>query len=342
MLLQPCTSSVCLFDKVATGPIIFFEIFILISVAVLLWILSKNIKHVWMKFGIMAMGIFIFEFFTHPLWYNYKMGSWAYVYRDVSWILTFGWSILIMVPIELIDNYGKKIAEWKRFFLYLLSGFFLGIIGETIVVNIGIRSYSPEAHEIISDTLIPGLNIPLGALYYIPVFMALVIGFYKYWSFVIDKKLLVPIKKRKWIRDFLIAATGVFLFEVMIEPMVTNTGLPSWSYIYRDLSFLMTGGWILIIWLAVSLVDKFFIHLDLVERFILYIISATLITLPIEALLIINKIRLYGESASANFSGYSIPLTTIPVEVMFAIPFYLVLIVAFNKYWMFILDNKNK
>ena len=342
MVFKTCSSAVCIFDKVATGPIIVFEIFILASVIALLFILSRNIKNVWVKFGIMAMGVFIFEFFTHPLWYNYKMGSWAYVYRDVSWILTFGWAILIMVPIELIDSYGKKIAEWKRFFLYLLSGLFLGLIAETIVVNLGIRSYSPEAHEIISDTLIPGLNIPLGAFYYLPVFMSLVIGFYKYWSFVIDKKLLVPIKKRRWFRDFSIAATGVFLFEVMVEPMVTNAGLPSWSYIYGDVSFLMTGGWILIIWLSVSLVDKFLIDFDLIEKYIFYIVFATIITLPIEALLIANKIRMYGPSATANFSGYSIPFTTIPVEVMFAIPFYLFLIVAFNKYWMFILDNRNK
>jgi hypothetical protein len=340
MIFNPCSSSVCLFDKTPTESIIFFEIFTLVSVVLLLWILSRNIKHIWLKFGVMAMGIFIFEFFTHPLWYNLKMGSWAYVYRDVSWILTFGWSILIMVPIEIIDSLGKKLDEWKRFFLYLLSGLFLGILGETVVVNLGIRWYSPETLEVIAGKFIPFLNIPLASLYYIPVFMALVIGFYKYWSFVIDKKLLVPIKKRRWVRDFIIAFVGVFLFEIMVEAMVTNARLPSWSYIYRDVSFLMTGGWIIIIWLAVSFVDKFFIHFDLVERFILYIFSATLITLPIEALLILNKFRLYGPSSTENFSGFIIPLTTIPIEVAFAIPFYLSLIVAFNKYWMYILDNK--
>lgn len=342
MMFQPCISSTCFFDKAVTGQILFFEIFVLLSTVIVLFILSRNVKNVFIKFGIMAMGIFIFEFFTHPLWNNYKMGSWAYLYRDVSWILTFGWSILIIVPVEFIDSYFKTMAEYKRFFLYLLPCLILGLIGETTVVNLGIRSYSPEAHEVISNNFIPILNIPLGSLYYIPAFMVLVICFYKYWVYVIDRRLVVPVKNRRWLRDFLIALSGVVLFEIVVEPMVRNIGLPSWSYFYRDVSFLMTGGWILIVWFSVSLIDKIFIHFGLIKRFIFYVLTATIIALPIEAMLIVNNIRVYGPSSIANFSGNSIPFTVVPIEVMFAIPFYLSLIFAFIKYWMFILDNKGR
>jgi len=170
--------------------------------------------------------------------------------------------------------------------------------------------------------------------------MALILSFFKYWSLLIDKILIPPIKNAKLGRNLMISVLVVFLFELMVEPMVVNSGLPSWSYVYRDISFIMTGGWILIIWLSISLVDKFFIHYDLKEKTILYVLFATIITLPIESWLIINKYRLYGPSAIENFSGYQIPLTSIPVEIAFAIPFYLVLIISFIKYWIYKFDIK--
>lgn len=340
MIFQPCSSSMCLFDKTATLPIIFFEAFIIVGVALSLLFLLKIEKRILARFFIVSMGIFIFEFFTHPLWWNYKMGNWAYVYRDVSWLLTIGWAALILVPTIVIDKYLKGLKEWKKFLITLISITLLGLIGETAVVNLGIRSYSPEAQEVIAGLYIPFLNIPWAAFYYIPVFMALIVSFYKYWSLVIDKQLIIPVKNLKLLSSFAISALGVFLFEIMIEAMVTNDRLPSWSYIYRDVSFIMTGGWVAIIWASVFLVDKLFANFNLTAKFASYVIVATIITLPIEAFLIANKFRLYGPSATDNFSGYHIPFTTIPAEVAFAIPFYLSLIVSFIGYWMFVIYNK--
>lgn len=340
MFFKPCSSSLCNFDKVATTPILAFDFFTLLVVIILLFFLFRYQKKIVLKFGIMMLGIFLFEFFTHPMWYNYKIGSWAYVYRDVSWILTFGWSILILTPIVLVDKFLAKIDDWKRFFIYLGIVFILGLIGETLVNKLGIRSYAPETMEVIAGRYVPILGIPWATLYYIPVFTTLVICFYKYWSFVLDKKLLIPMKNIKWLRDFGISFVGVFLFEMMIEPMVVNAKLPAWSYIYRDVSLLLTGSWVIIIWLAISLVDKFLKQIDLIEKFVLYVMVATIITLPGEALLRTQGIRLYGPSTTANFSGFTIPLTAVPVEIFFAIPFYLALVIAFIKYWIFVLDNR--
>jgi len=181
---------------------------------------------------------------------------------------------------------------------------------------------------------------PIETLYYVPVFSSLIIGFYKYWSIILDQKLVTPIRKRKWLRDFGIAFIVVFLFELMIEPMVKNTNLPTWSYIYRDVSFLMTGGWILIIWLAVSLVDKFFQVLPLFERFFLYIFVGMVLTIPIEGYLMRNGYREYGQSSIDNFSGFMTPFSQIPIEVAFAIPFYLALIMSSIRYWMYVLDEQ--
>ncbi len=340
MITFHCQAASCLFDKTPTAQIIIFEIFVLLATVLSLYFFSKKIVNWRKKFITMLIAVIIFEFFTHPLWYNYKMGSWAYIYKDVSWILALGWAVIFFSVVELTDIVFAKISKVKRFGIYLVGGLLFGLLGEALVVNLGIRSYAPEAVEVINNNFMPLLNVPWVALYYMPVFMALVVGCYKYWQVIIDKELSVPVRKRRWLRDFIIAFVGVFLFELMIEPMVINAKLPEWSYVYRDVSILMTGGWVLIIWLAVSLVDKYFIGRELAERFFLYLAIVSLITLPIEAFLMRNGFRLYEQSAVDNFSGLTLPFTSVPIEVVVAIPFYLALVIGFNRYWMYMLDNK--
>ena len=112
------------------------------------------------------------------------------------------------------------------------------------------------------------VNVPIEGLYYIPVFTALVISFYKYWSLVLDDALVAPVKKKRWLASLGISILGVFLFELMIEPMVVNANLPRWSYIYHDVSILMTGLWVIIIWLSIYAVDRLLIQYSLVVRFL--------------------------------------------------------------------------
>jgi hypothetical protein len=54
----------------------------------------------------------------------------------------------------------------------------IGFIAETLVLKLGLRTYAPETLEAMSGYKIFGT--PIEALYYIPVFSALIIGFYKY------------------------------------------------------------------------------------------------------------------------------------------------------------------
>ena len=50
-----------------------------------------------------------------------------------------------------------------------------------LVRSIGIREYSAMAQRSMSGVLLLGL-VPIEALYYIPVFMILVLGFKIYWE----------------------------------------------------------------------------------------------------------------------------------------------------------------
>jgi hypothetical protein len=327
----PKLIATCSFDKTATGGIIAFEVVVLLGWVASLFILPRFKDKIWRRYAIMALGVFVFEFFTSPMWNNYHMGPWAYVYQDVSWILTLGWSTLILSTIILVDYFWPRPPGGYRFILYLFLLTILGMLAEMVVVNLGLRSYAPEVRETFSGHYL--FNVPIEGFYYIPVFTALVISFYKYLSLALDDELVAPVRRRQWVATFLISVLGVFLFELMIEPMVVNMGFPAWSYIYRDVSLLMTGLWVLVIWVCVYLVDRLLINFGLVTRFLVYLGLIGLIVLPLEAWFINQGYRLYGPSATANFTGFTTIITNIPIEVAFAIPLYLALVIAFVRYW---------
>ncbi|MBW4496112.1 MAG: hypothetical protein KME26_24175 [Oscillatoria princeps RMCB-10] len=331
----------CNFDKTPTLPIVMFEVFILAGVAGAFLILPKIKDKVLVRFLVMAAGVLLFEMFTAPMWNNHKMGWWAYVYHDVSWILTLGWTALILGVVLLVDKFLESWKEWKKFGVYLGVLTLAVVPFEMIAVNTGIRSYAPEVREAVSGIFI--LGVPVEILYYVPVFGGLVITFYKYWSFLIDGELIAPLKplaRRKWLRSLLITFLGVFLFEVMIEPMVRNEKLPQWSYIFHDISILMTGMWILAIGLTAIVVTRFFIHYPMIQRFFIATAIAGAVAWPVESWLIVSGYRVYGPSAVNNFTGFVTPVTGVPVEVAFAIPCYMALIIAFIRYWEIILDNR--
>lgn len=331
--------TLCNFDKTPTVPILIFEAIVLIGVAIALWWLPKLKSRIVLRMVIMAIGILIFELFTSPMWHNLRMGWWAYLYRDVSWILTLGWAAMLLTVVLLVDHTLPHLSEWKRFLvsLAILMGLVSGL--EMWVVNIGIRSYAPEVLESSIGIFILGVPI-VDVLYYTPVFTGLVISFYKYWSFELDNILLIPVKQPKRWRNLAIAFLGIFLFEVMIEPMVRNENLPQWSYIFRDISFIMTGVWVILIWLATYVTQRLFLGTRPITKFLVSLLLTGLFALPLESWFILNGFRVYGESAIANFTGFVMPISQIPVEVAFAIPCYMALVIGFIEYWETLLDNQ--
>jgi hypothetical protein len=240
----------------------------------------------------------------------------------------------------LIELLLPKIREGYK---YLLSVLILWpvIVGvEKLVVSLGIRGYAPETTKAFDSTMIHSIGMSWLAILYLPLLFALIIAFYKYFAFYLDKKPLVPMNKGKLLRNLVISYVGVLLFELLVGAMVDNVGFPSWSYIWRDITFLLTGGWMLVILITTWLVDKYFINKSLVEKFVLYLTFGTIIIAPFEAWLIHSGHRVYLESTVNNFSGFVIPGLSIPVEVIFAVPFYLALVVAFLRYWAIVFDNK--
>jgi hypothetical protein len=324
-------------ERMATTPILIFDLVVITAAVAGYLFLRKSVSKLWLRALVTATGVFLFELFTSPMWKNEHLGAWAYVYCDVSWILTLGWTTIIVGTMACVDRWLPRSSAPQRFILCL--GLFLALVipAEMIVVGLGIRSYSPEVLASVSGVSIAG--VPVEVLYYVPVFTSLVMAFSRYWNLVIDDALLVPVVKRKWLRAILIAFIGVFLFELMVEPIVQNRNFPGWSYLYRDISLIYSGIRVLLIGVSAVLIDRWMLGMSIPLRFGAALMCISALALPIEAWFINGGYRLYGASATTNYSGFLVPIAGIPVEIAFAIPCYLSLIVAFIRYWEIVFDN---
>lgn len=325
-------------ERTATWPILVFDLFVIAATIAAFVLLRRFTSKLWLRAVVMIVGVFLFELFTSPMWHNEHLGRFAYVYCDVSWILTLGWTTLILGVVISVDRWLSQWSEARRFAVYMGILLALITIAEMVVVALGIRKYSPEVLAAVSG--ISMLGVPLEILYYVPVFTTLVIAFYKYWNFVIDNAALVPVKKRKWLRAVVLAFIGVFLFELLVEPIVQNARFPAWSYVYRDISFLYTGLRVLLIAVGAVVVDRFMIGMSLPLRFIAGVMLISALALPFESWFLANGYRVYGSTAVMNYSGFKSPVTGLPVEIVFAIPCYLSLIVCFIRYWEIVFDNR--
>lgn len=338
-ILQQATScpagslDACNFDRSLTLASGAFEAVVFLG-AVLLYSWRKRIPMFWQRAMLLMIAVFTFELFTAPMWDNVHLGRFAYVYRDVSWILTLGWTTLIMAGMLAVDTLWRKAPERHRFFGYLLVLTPVVALAEIAVRAIGVRGYSPEVLASVSGVSLPA-GVPIELLYYVPVFLTLTIAFARYVTIGLERLPVIPVRRWRLMKRFLLAATGVFFFELLVEPMVANVGFPSWTYVYKDISLAVTGVWVLIVWASTALVDRFVPHWDLVWKLGGYLVVSAALMVPYEAYQIVHGNRVYGESAMKNFSGI-LSFGTIPIEVLFAVPCYLVLVICFVRYWMLV------
>jgi len=290
------------------------------------------------RLGLMAAGVLIFELFTAPMWLSERLGHYAYVYHDVSWVMLLFWSVALLGLGRLVERRWPGLRALRSFLLTLALFTPLAILEEMAAVRLGIRSYAPELLAAVSGRQWAG--VPIEILYYVPVFGALVLSFYRLWALLLDDAALIPVKRRRWLRSIGIAAVGVLLFEVMVEPMVRNLGFPAWSVFFHDINVILIACWVLVLGLAAVLVQHALPEAPIPVRFFAGMLVVTALVLPLEAWLIKHGYRVYGETAVGEFTGYKLALWDAPLEVAVAIPFYAALVIAFVRYWETVMDNE--
>ena len=337
--LQICftTAKNCGFDKSLTTGSIFVIFIIFLFSAAVFYLLKKKKTRPFKRFFLMSAGVLFFEMFTAPLWNNAHLGLLGYIYADVSWILTIGWSSLFLFFLLVFDKQFPKMKMLQRTLLMLIPISIVVFCLEVFLIQLGIRSYAPEIYRDFSQSL---FGAPLMTIVYAPVFALLVMSFYRYWEFSLDGFVPIPFKKKVTLRNFAIVFIGVFLFEMVVEPLVENKMYPSWSYIFHDINLIRIMMWVGVIAVSTILIDNLFPAYRYFYRFMLYCMTATALFYPLETWLINNGYRVYSFSTRANFTGFLTPIGQIPVEILFAFPLYLAIIMSFVRYWRIVSENK--
>lgn len=158
------------------------ELLVIALTVVLLLFLHSRSKDSLKIYLITAIGVLLFEYYTQALWFNQNLETWAYLYLDVSWIMTLLWTNVILFSIYVVDTLKPKYSEVKKFFssIGLITVFVLII--EWILIRTDIRGYPPVILELYES--LPRLFgiIPLKEVIYVVAFMSLVVAFTKYWQ----------------------------------------------------------------------------------------------------------------------------------------------------------------
>jgi hypothetical protein len=102
-------------ERAATWPILAFDMFVLVMAVSAFFVFNRFTERLWLRAIVMMTGVFLFELFTSPMWHNEHLGRFAYIYCDVSWILTIGWTTLILGVVVSVNRWFSHCREPKRY-----------------------------------------------------------------------------------------------------------------------------------------------------------------------------------------------------------------------------------
>jgi len=163
-----------------------FELGVILLSVLILIVLRKSNSKIYRRFGLTFLAVLLFEYFTHPLWINTNLQSWAYLYLDVSWVITLCWTNLIVVSMAIIEYLMPKAKEWKKFLSLMILVIIKGLYLEWLFLRLGIRQYPEVIQAHLDNTFRIANVVPLVEIFYLPTFLGLIIGFVKYWEITLD------------------------------------------------------------------------------------------------------------------------------------------------------------
>lgn len=345
--LVNCSSTFCHFDKTLSLSGLIYQVVVILFTITTLILVSRKKKHIWKYYLTMLTGTFLFDLLTSPMSIDIHLGNFSYIYHGVSWILSMGFTTCIFVWVNIVDYLVPEIypdikfKEWHKYLLsVILTSVFLILIEQSTTGFLQVRQFSPETIIAYQNMKMFGTNVSFFNLLWTIVSVSLLISFYKYISFWLDKKILVPVKKSHWLRSFFIIFGGVVMLELVVESVVKNVGFPQWLYFFNDLNFVNIILWTIIIWISDLIINKIFMGWNLVWKLVAAASLASAVLVPMEMWFINNGYRVYSESTIKNLSGFKSPFFSIPIEVIVSAVFYSILIVAFKKFWEVIMNNK--
>jgi len=141
-------------------------------------------------------------------------------------------------------------------------------------------------------------------------------------------------------RKLIILLISVILFETMTEPLWSNTGLDSWTYLFRDVSWIISLGWVCIIMISIMIVDYFLRKTSEVRKFFAYLALIVGATTIIESILVTSKIRSYAPELLARTTGINIPVLNLPIEALLVLTIIGAFVISTYKYINYLFNTR--
>ena len=160
--------------------LIFEIVIMLLTIIAIIYSRLQN-KNLLKRYFLVLIGVIIFDFATQIAWLTNNLHPFTFIGPNFNWLISITWTNLIFYIMYIVDKLSHS-KEAKRFFIYLSSFAIGGILLEEILIRLSIRSYGPEVIDLLTGVHIPLLISPIEVLYYIPVFMALILGFVRYFE----------------------------------------------------------------------------------------------------------------------------------------------------------------
>ena len=134
-------------------------------------------------------------------------------------------------------------------------------------------------------------------------------------------------------RRFVALFVAVLAFELMCDPL-WQTSLPHrWAFLFGDISWIMVLLYGSLYGLTMLVVDNGYRELSERQRFWSYLLVLLGLWIPVEAILVSIGVRTFPHLVTeSSLSGANIPLTPLPIEGIFAMPVFSMLILGFYRY----------
>ena len=134
-------------------------------------------------------------------------------------------------------------------------------------------------------------------------------------------------------RRFVALFVAILAFELMCDPL-WQTHLPHrWAFLFGDISWVMVLLYGSLYGLTMLMVDNGYRELSERQRFWSYLLVLLGLWIPVEAVLVSIGVRTFPPLVTeSSLSGAHIPFTSLPIEGIFAMPVFSMLILGFYRY----------
>jgi FlaA1/EpsC-like NDP-sugar epimerase len=154
--------------------------------------------------------------------------------------------------------------------------------------------------------------------------------------------IFLQIKDKHTIKKFVVIVIGVLLFEYFTQALWFNKNLESWSYLYLDVSWILTIGWATIVLVSMAIIEYYQKKSSELKKFILTGLVVSIIAFFAEWVVLALDIREYSAPVLKLIQESPLLFGILPLREAIYVPAFVFLIIAFVKYWeprMEIIDN---